>query len=97
MLLALSLLKDFAGLAGSILIALPFFSQEGAKRLARRLAAVQSDDPAITELYRSAASRQRDLMQTPSDRDLRNTRTGLALIILSFALSIAVTLAPCGK
>jgi hypothetical protein len=92
MLFALDLIKDVLGLIGSLLVAWPFFTQEGVKSLATRLRNVKTDDQAVRTLFQGVAARQEAGLNQPNEWDMNLTRIGLIFIILSFLISMAVTL-----
>jgi len=92
MLFALDLIKDVLGLIGSLLVSWPFFTQEGMKSLASRLRNAETDDPRVQALVTDAATRQEANLNQPNEWDMNLTRLGLVFIILSFLISMAVTL-----
>jgi len=89
---ALAICKDLAGLLGSILVAWPFFSQAALVRLRQRLQAPVRD-PGVEQMRRKLVDFLRETAAEPGQTDLWRMRIGLALIALSFLMSIGLTLA----
>jgi hypothetical protein len=89
---ALSICKDLAGLLGSNLVAWPFFDQAALVRLRQRLQ-VAVRDPGVEQMRRKLVDFLRETAAEPGQMDLWRMRIGLALIALSFLISIGLTLA----
>jgi hypothetical protein len=89
---ALAICKDLAGLLGSGLVAWPFFNQAALVRLRQRLQAPVRD-PGVEQMRRKPVDFLRETAAEPGQTDLWRMRVGLALIALSFLMSIGLTLA----
>jgi len=86
--IVLSNVKDVLGLAGTVLIALPFFSLERAKRHTARLADPPTRNPKLRSRFDTAEKDARNAMDEPSEPDFQMTLWGLLMVGLSFALSL---------
>lgn len=86
--IALSNLKDFLGLIGTGLIAIPFFRLEKNKRDAKKLSQPPTTDAQLAEDFRQAGEDTKQAMDQPSAPDYLATLWGLGLLGLSFLISI---------
>jgi len=88
--IALSNIKDIVGLVGTVLIAVPFFRLEMAKRTAARLGRAPTRNPRLLGHFQTAERNTRTQMEQPSAPDFQATLWGLLLVGLSFAISLVL-------
>jgi hypothetical protein len=86
--IVLSNVKDVLGIVGSVLIALPFFSLERAKRHAAELGHPPTRNPNLLSRFNTAKKDAKEAMDEPSGPDFRATLWGLLLVGLSFVISL---------
>lgn len=86
--IVLSNVKDMLGIVGTVLIALPFFSLERAKRHAARLGNPPTRNPILRRRFDTAERDAKDAMDEPSGPDFHATLWGLLLVGLSFVMSL---------
>jgi len=88
--IVLSNMKDGLGIVGTVLIALPFFSLERAKRHAARLGNPPTLNPNLRSRFTKAERDAKDALDEPSGPDFQATLWGLLLLGLSFAISLVL-------
>ena len=85
--IVLSNLKDVLGIAGTIMISVPFFRLERAKRLGAGLARPSTRNPFLLKRFRQAKENTQAEINEPSAPDFRFTLWGLLLLGISFLIS----------
>lgn len=89
----LELARDISGLIGAALTAAAFFNLERRKREAERPKVVHTADEDMRRLLDNAGLQLDRKVLDPNDIDAQFTWCGLALISVSFAISIGITIA----
>jgi hypothetical protein len=90
--LGLELARDISGLIGAALTAAAFFNLERRKREAEKPKVVHTGDADLRKLLDHAGLHLDRKIIEPNDIDAQFTWCGLALISVSFAISIGLTL-----
>jgi hypothetical protein len=88
--IVLSNVKDVLGIAGTVLIALPFFRLERAKRHNTALGNPPTRNPILLGRFNTAKKDAKDVMDEPSGPDFLATLWGLLLVGLSFVISLVL-------